>query len=912
MFTEEAFYTITITDNFNNVVTTYFEIDRTPPKLLFFFNENNEPIKNTAFIDDELVKVTNKSFYFASNKDFTTFKVIYEDEQEKEYEPNLVIYTPGKYVVRVTDDLGLTFQSTIIYNNQEPTPTIFFNNEEKLLVNKYDSIYDYKKHLGYVPSVPLRTNKSFTLLELKKIYLEKVTYKIGSGKDATEYMLNYKDDPKDELTFVNENDYSFALTDVFGNVSEFKIVLDKTPPKYKVTGLNKDNKSSSKVTFTWEEYSAVAALFNLTTGKEREIYSDHSVHQEGEYLFTLMDDVGNFVTHKFTIDYFAPEPTIFTNLEAVVKKELFVLNKYKTNKNVSIIIPGEPKFQTFKYFLNEKEMTASEINNYQVSEEGVYTFRYVTSYDAIGSLTFEIDRTPPVYEVMGLIKPGVPRSNSFVSFFWEEKEASGFLRNLNDPDNQVSYTKETKIYANGEYEFTLVDEVGNATEYIFAINNTLLDPTVFTNLKEVVKPEFFSKKIYQTNKNVKLILLPEHRLYLDGKQILEPKEIKNPGTYKLKLENGFDLSTEIEFTIKTEPPVFKAFGLNAFNRSNVYVKFVWKDIKAKGMITNQNGELVKEIQSGDKFYQKGKYIFTITDELDNKSELGFQILSLEPVLTLKDRDGSTITKEYLNEPVYIHKEFDHLRYYVNGIEITKFPYILENDGKYLVASKNEFDEQAIRHVAIKRSIGEIIPSVLETKTNQDISFRFNQDEITLTVRDVIYKTNEPYYYEGTTTFEFSDIYGNKKEYTVTQRRTLPDIYLLVLNENGEETSKLLENDLKLFEPFKIKEEEGIKTYVNSSLSETGYYEESKDYQVTVYDEFGNQREYVFSANLVKSKNTENYRYNKVMLIIFLLFLTTALTIFGLIKLFNFKRNPFTKRKFRKIKETAVLPQNEES
>ena len=193
--------------------------------------------------------------------------------------------------------------------------------------------------------------------------------------------------------------------------------------------------------------------------------SGTSISAAGRHTIVLTDRAGNSTTYTFEIDLTAP----FGTLSGVTDGGI-------TNRNV-----------TFSWDEYGATATINKIaynNNSIISAEGTYTIVLTDRAGNSTTYTFEIDLTAPTGTLEGVTDGGV--TNKVVKFTWSEGSATATL-------NNIPYTKETEIRAEGSYTVKLTDRAGNSTTYTFEIdltaptgtfskNGNIVNDTVYFNL----------------------------------------------------------------------------------------------------------------------------------------------------------------------------------------------------------------------------------------------------------------------------------------------------------------------------------------------------------------------------------------------------------------------------------------------
>ena len=283
----------------------------------------------------------------------------------------------------------------------------------------------------------------------------------------------------DTVTYiVNSNGkYDFSVIDNGGNVTKQSITIsniDNTAPNLELT----------PSTTAWTKDPVVINVIgsDLDSGVKSITLPDNSVitsnkttytvTQNGDYKFTISDNVGNTTTKSITISNIDVTPATVDITQTPTDW---------TKGNVSITLNATDDQSGIKSitFPDGTVVNNNKIT-YTVSSNGKYTFQVIDNIGNVINKTVtvgNIDNTPPV---LTLTKPTTWSNSNTVITATAEDSISG-VKEIILPDGSIVNGSTTKYTVDeaGVYYFTAVDNVGNTTiSYIIvdSIDNT--KPTV--------------------------------------------------------------------------------------------------------------------------------------------------------------------------------------------------------------------------------------------------------------------------------------------------------------------------------------------------------------------------------------------------------------------------------------------------
>ncbi|AJD93421.1 hypothetical protein JMA_41030 (plasmid) [Jeotgalibacillus malaysiensis] len=283
---------------------------------------------------------------------------------------------------------------------------------------------------------------------------------------------NITTNPNSVYTVKQNGTYEFKIVDYAGNVTVRTVTvsnIDKTAP----TG------NFNTVSSNWTNQNVILSVSSVTdagSGFKHILLPDGSkvltnnatyeAVENGSYTFKLVDMVGNEKTHTFIIDK--------------IDKTKPVGNVKKTPTdftigNVTLTIENVADEQSgFKHvILPDGTKSTSLSANFEVSENGNYTFELVDNAGNINSLDVQvmnIDRQEPVAKLVAVPEAGreVLRLMNITDGF-----GSG-IESIQLPNGTLvgaSTSIDYPVTKNGKYVFVIRDKMGNEASYSHHVNN---------------------------------------------------------------------------------------------------------------------------------------------------------------------------------------------------------------------------------------------------------------------------------------------------------------------------------------------------------------------------------------------------------------------------------------------------------
>lgn len=278
----------------------------------------------------------------------------------------------------------------------------------------------------------------------------------------------------------------------------------------------------------------ISVEFALNNPKYNEIYN-MSVSVEGKHGFIGHANHGWSITVSKTIVWEKSAPTLsFSN----------VTNGGVTKSNVTV--SSNSSDATISYTLNSGTVVRVNADGWyskSFSEEGKYEFNITNNNDVNNgnnAYSFIIDKTAPTGTLSG-VNNG-EHANQDVTFTWSNATSSQAA--ISAALDGRSYTKGSKISAEGKHTLVLSDRAGNLTTYTFTIDKT--NP----------KGELVGVENGGITKGEVTFTWSEGNLTatLNGKTYASSAKISVHGSYTILLRDRASNSTTYTFIIDKERP----------------------------------------------------------------------------------------------------------------------------------------------------------------------------------------------------------------------------------------------------------------------------------------------------------------------------------------------------------------------
>jgi len=502
------------------------------------------------------------------------------------------IYDNNKYFVVVTKD----------DNNNEPTlstenkiTTLFFVPEEESEIFYSIKLVDKLDAENY-------NIYSFTIKTIKPIiYLYGVepngktggnvyaTWNSGEEQYFATYSLNGKTyEYRKGQNLTAEGSYKITLKDEIGNEAKAEFEIDKTID-FIIADVNGNIYSIEDIRYINFDIRIInSEPLDITLSKNNTIIDYEfglMITDEGEYTVRLNDEYNNSIYFTFVIDKTPPTATLYG-----------VENFGKTNKSAWIV--SSETGLTCWFVRDDNYKDAYKLGQ-EIIVNGKYKVYIADRAKNYISFEFEIDKIID-YDI-NVYRGGI--SNVGVRIVAYE-----YLKIVMYKDgNPFEYSFEQVLNDEGEYSYTLIDELGNRTSSFFNIITKKKQ-----NLNHILQEDIKVLEVKKDDENYEYQIL-ENKLYLydEGHYVVNIKDEKTDKIYSF------------EITLDTTPPTLELVGVeNGGSTKNVVVM---KNVSEKPytIYVTVDGALF-EYKIGDKIEKCGRFIVVLTDEAGNSTTYTFE------------------------------------------------------------------------------------------------------------------------------------------------------------------------------------------------------------------------------------------------------------------------------------------------
>ena len=705
IFSKEKKYEIKLIDRAGNISEFTFTIDKTPPTINIV-TTNGKILPQNSF--------TNQSIKFTWGSEQVTAWV-----NGVEYVADEIITKDGVYNFTLQDRLGnrayskITIDKTLhdgvlngVTNDGITNKDVSFSwpdedaqatlNGEPYEKNTIISIKDGTEQVYELILKDKANNQlvyNFTISKVKPIIeLIGVTNKGTTNKtvyaswSSIYYTAILNGQPYTSYNkIVDENNYTLIVTDTrTGNNITYTFAIDKTAPTGTLDGVENGGITNNTVTFTWDEVGATATLNGQPYDKGTPIF------QENIYSIYLYDHVKNrSIEYTFTIDKTAPTGTLNG-----------VENEGTTNSSV--------KFSWFEFSATATLNGQPYEQNLLISNNGYYT---IVLTDKAGNSTtykFVIDKSKPYAKFLDekdnylQINNYIFNCNVKIVF---ENDIKATLDN--NPFESNSLLQDEKTYT-----LILINTLGTKTTYTFTIDKTAPTGT----LSGVTNGGITNKDVrFKWSEN-------SATATLNGQPYEYNTLITDESQHTIVLTDKAGNSTTYSFTIYKILPDGTLQGVDDGGITNTDVTFVFEDI----FTVLLNGE---PYTSNTAITEDGEYTIVIKNILNIEKVYTFTIDKTAPIITLTNKNSSTISGTHTVYPFYVNVNEENVKITLNDQPYVFGNFITEN-GDYTIIATDRAGNTSNIFISLNSKLPEgIFSSELDNNntTGFDLYFYFSND-----------------------------------------------------------------------------------------------------------------------------------------------------------------------------------------
>jgi hypothetical protein len=585
-------YTLEFYDYAGNSVIYKIQIDKDPPKVELIVGSANligeYSNKNVKVIvsDNDGVQL-----YVCTKELSNPSRVCEITDYKTSFASPTTFSANAKYVIYAVDNLGNSSYTIFEISRIEPVGTLKNMSNNNILLN----------------NVKTKDNVSFEWID--------DTYQILVNNNVV-FNTNF-------LTFEEEGVYNILIKDKYSNQITYNFTINRTPPKATLTNVENGGITNKSVRMSFNN--------NIKAYDEQErLISNPYFTADGIYNIKLVDDLGNEAIYTFEILSILP-----------VGDLIGVENKKSTNQNVSF--NWNTEFYDYTCLING--------NTYESGVEIIFEGNYtVELFDKIGNkntYTFEIDRTSPIVNLVGVINYGTSADNVYAN--WTEKNAIGSLYNVSSNLTTV-YTSNTLIRNDGEYVLSISDLSGNSTIFNFTIDKSIPTDIFFlTKYEELLEVRNSTDKYI--NIGFYILANSNYKLEINRVESIFGSIIDSEGIYDITITKLELIKVNYRIIVDFVPPIIYSdidFSTNYFINKDVVFYWYENNIIAKLSYTNNTEAVITNYTKNEKIRNEGSYIIYLTDQAGNTSSCFFIIDKTAPTGFF---EGLDITKLITNQNV---------------------------------------------------------------------------------------------------------------------------------------------------------------------------------------------------------------------------------------------------------------------
>ena len=429
---EDGEYEVWFCDAYGNLHVETVRISRKP--LLSINRQTQDATKPSAY-----------DFDFAlQNGAWSNYELTFINTSEKyllKIDGAIASFTDGKYTFALPSSLGAAEQSYVLY-----------------YVDDYGNGYEIKIHLyRYVPESSVAGNAD-TVTHGGTLFVKSNFSMTWGDRITATYSLNGDSAiPFDQSTvFTEDGEYTLVFTDYAGNTSTRIMVKDSTV-LYDMASdgfvLYNGAVVSSKVSLSPNE----ELTFTVTRNGEKYETETRDFTEDGQYVVTLTDSIGNVSHFEFTIYVKAKQSFTFAVPDGYSFSQIWDIADGHRVSLVGDVVLDENGAQSYTF-----------------STDGVYEIELLhTASNQICYFTLNIDNIPPEALLVGAENGGVTRNNVTLEglkngdMIYVYKNGELVSTYIVDGDSETVL----ELLGNGDfgsYSVVIQDEAGNSVTYEFA------------------------------------------------------------------------------------------------------------------------------------------------------------------------------------------------------------------------------------------------------------------------------------------------------------------------------------------------------------------------------------------------------------------------------------------------------------
>lgn len=714
-FTDWGEYSLTVADALGNSETHEFTIAKKEP-IVKIWDINGSEIQNNGAL--------NNAVYFTWDDENATAKYSLNGALAKTYEQNSLLTDEGVYTLTVTDQANNKVSVSVSIVKVINYQLVLLSDEllETVVVNGTE-----------------KTNKPFSVQ-----FEDELTVTVK--KDDVDYPY------VKGQTISIDGIYKIHIADTLGNYEERVIIFDTQAPAISYMQ-SEDLTLPVTVELDTSDVKTVVVEFVNTLGNYEEFLEIKSVYEFtdwGTYTITVSDALGNSETVTFTIEKVKPGIVIRTLSGRILNDNDI------SSEGVIIEFPEEV---VVKYKINTTYSlfyTADTI----LSEQGTYFITIKDVNDKEYNYTIFIDNEISVSVVIDgqTVKNFANEQKGKRYIELTQKENLTVTYSINDGADVVLTDTVKRFEEEGNYEFLLIDNVGNSITLFFELDYSA--PTIFIDTENYTRSDVVltvddindidTYTVKKDGARINKFVLGKMNLFTEA------------GVYSVTVQDDLANKKVLEFTIKRGIN-YKTSVANGFiTDGNVSLTLKEKNLSLSAKL---NGELF-ELPNSElfTFTEVGVYEITMSDSIGNTEVLTFTLDAKKhkkvftynvpldsTIVVTKDGENIDIDDLISGDTLTINQDGNYtITLTKNGVT-SSYSFVIDNIIPALILNG--------KVVQPGTNIGSIRDdfTIGATKKKADIKVYFNGDEVE-------YVSSEEFSAPGIYKIVITDEVGNVVEY----------------------------------------------------------------------------------------------------------------------------------------------------
>ncbi len=795
---------------------------------------NAEHYENTVFIKDIYLSGNEFTFMYApkntdiyytynpaaTESDFikTNYNQVFTSSYTKFMEidkaGNKVIYTiyldnnPPSALAYDANNNYLNDLSNLLNEGRDK---VYFTDVFTLMIDDtldYNAVLVISKNNNVIKRIFAGENETSYTFEYSGIYTLEWYDKVGNKQSTTLYLA--LEEIKVSFSEVKDDNHS---------VVGFEMNLDKINSFNNIVGININFTSLDGESFilspsTMPSFNFSSDIFNYT------------FNVNGTYKITITDDFGRHIDYEYILQKGLPVGNLYDKAtDTELANNSTVGGPKYTNTGQGIYFTWQDDTLTCKYSLNDGTLFNYIANTMLTGVAGELTkiTFYLSSDNLTSTYVIYIDIEPIKITVDGVTINSATNKN--VTLSWDAaSKGTVFVKFKNQSFKKI--LNFTTFSESGSYSVRTEDPFGNVDTFNFIIDKNAPIITAYTRSGAIINNIYTNKDFYFDWGG------EEVTATVNGIPYEEGTIISSDGNYSIIIIDYLGNTSSLNIVRDTilNDAIFT--GLNNKNWANDIVTATWTDIDVTATL---NGEIYL---SGDvidtDINTLTEFTLILSDKAGNKKTYVFTISRILPTGSLSGVENDGVT----NKNVYLSWSYSYYIATLNN-EIYTSGTLIKVEGFYtLVLMDVRNNNETIYTFTIDKTAPTGTLSGVENggKTNQNVTFSWNEDGASATLNEVAYNSGNYIIESGNYTLILKDIAGNKTEYTFTIDKIPPKGTLSGV-ENGGITNKTV--SLTWYESNCIATLNGSNYVSSTPIKESGKYE------LILTDSVGNTTLYTF-------------------------------------------------------------------